>query len=131
MYSHYHQSDYEGENTVVYIWHKGGYEKLKPFGFWTYGAIDGYSRRILWLEVGRTNNNPKIIANYFTDYIRQIGEAPRIVCADAGTENVYVTKNKSNISWWIDFLKTCIRDKSIFYDHDPLYLDCLRFCFMP
>ena len=82
MYSHYHQSDYEGENTVVYIWHKGGYEKLKPFGFWTYGAIDGYNRRILWLEVGRTNNNPKIIANYFTDYIRQIGEAPRIVCAE-------------------------------------------------
>ena len=74
---------------MAYRWLK----KLKPFGFWTYRtyrAIDGYSQRILWLEVGRTNNNPKIISNYFTDYIRQIGGVPRILRADAETENVYV-----------------------------------------
>lgn len=68
-------------------------KKLKPFGFWTYRtyrAIDGYSQRIIWSEVGRTNNNPKIISNYFTDYIRQIGGVPRILRADAETENGYV-----------------------------------------
>ena len=73
-----------------YIWHIDGYDKLKPFGFCVHGGIDGYSRRILWLEVGCTNNNPKIIANYFTDCIRQIGGVPRIVRADAGTENISV-----------------------------------------
>lgn len=73
-----------------YIWHIDGYDKLKPFGFCIHGGIDGYSRRILWLEVGCTNNNPKIIANYFTDCIRQIGGVPRIVRADAGTENISV-----------------------------------------
>ena len=82
--------EYRGKGPN-YIWHIDGYDKLKPFGFCIHGAIDGYSRRILWLEVGRTNNNSKIIANYVTDYIRQIGGVPRIVRADAGTENVYVT----------------------------------------
>lgn len=35
-----------------YIWHVDGYDKLKPFGFCIHACIDGYSRRILWLEVG-------------------------------------------------------------------------------
>jgi len=34
-----------------FIWHIDGYDKLKPFGFCIHGAIDGYSRRILWLRV--------------------------------------------------------------------------------
>ena len=38
-----------------YIWHIDGYDKLKPFGFCIHGAIDGYSRRILWLEASVIN----------------------------------------------------------------------------
>ncbi|KAJ7383323.1 hypothetical protein OS493_028868 [Desmophyllum pertusum] len=34
-----------------YAWHIDGYDKLKPWGFPIHGAIDGFSRRILWLEV--------------------------------------------------------------------------------
>ncbi|KAJ7381392.1 hypothetical protein OS493_001526 [Desmophyllum pertusum] len=34
-----------------YLWHIDGYDKLKPFGFCIHGAIDGFSRRIVWLEV--------------------------------------------------------------------------------
>ena len=30
-----------------YMWHIVGYDKFKPFGFATHGAIDGYSRKIL------------------------------------------------------------------------------------
>ena len=37
---------------------------------------------------------------------------------------------KSNASWWIDFFKD-MRDEGIFCDHDPIHLECLRFCFMP
>ena len=40
-----------------YILHIDGYDKLKPFGFCIQGAIKGYSRRILWLEVASSNNN--------------------------------------------------------------------------
>ena len=45
-----------------HVWHMDGYDKLKPYGFPVHGCIDGFSRRILWLEVGRTNNNPAVIA---------------------------------------------------------------------
>lgn len=73
-----------------YIWHIDGYDKLKPFGFCIHGAIDGYSRRILWLEASVTNNDPSVIAEYYCDCIKQVGGAPRIVRADEGTENCNV-----------------------------------------
>ena len=57
------------------MWHLDGYDKLKPFGFAIHGAIDGYSRHILWLKVGQTNNDPKVIASYYLSCIRQIGRA--------------------------------------------------------
>ena len=34
-----------------WAWHIDGYDKLKPFGFCIHGAIDGFSRRIMWLDV--------------------------------------------------------------------------------
>ena len=70
-----------------YIWHMDGYDKLKPFGFAIHGAIDGYSRRILWLEIGSTNNNPSVICQYYLDCIEQVGCAPRVLRCDLGTEN--------------------------------------------
>lgn len=47
-----------------YVWHVDGYDKLKPYGICVHGAIDGYSRRIIWLEVSQSNNDPAIIAMY-------------------------------------------------------------------
>ena len=73
-----------------YLWHIDRYDKLKPFGFCIHGAIDGFSRRILWLEVASSNNDPKIIGQYYTDYVRRIGGTARIIRADRGTENVDV-----------------------------------------
>jgi hypothetical protein len=40
-----------------------GYDKL------IHCAIDGFSRGILWLEMGPSNNNPQIIACYFFDTV--------------------------------------------------------------
>ena len=73
-----------------FVWHIDGYDKLKPYGFSVHAAIDGYSRRILWLEVSPTNKDPTYIARYFLDCIRQLGGVPRVVRADRGTENVNV-----------------------------------------
>lgn len=73
-----------------YLWHIDGYDKLKPFGFCIHGGIDGYSRRILWLEVASSNNDPKIIAHYYSEYVRLLGGTSCIVRADRGTENVNV-----------------------------------------
>ena len=70
-----------------YLWHIDEYDKLKPYGFCIHGAIDGFSRRIVWLEVASSNNDPRIIAQYFLDYVRQLGGTARIVRGDRGTEN--------------------------------------------
>lgn len=75
---------------VNHLWHIDGYDKLKPFGFCVHGAIDGYSRRVMWLEVGPSNNDPSVIAQYFVDCVRQIGGTPRVIRPDGGTENVNV-----------------------------------------
>ena len=71
-----------------FAWHIDGYDKLKPFGFAVHGAIDGFSRRILWLEVGPSNNNPQIIAKYFLDTVKQLGGCPQVCRCDMGTENI-------------------------------------------
>ncbi|XP_074656641.1 uncharacterized protein LOC141909875 [Tubulanus polymorphus] len=71
-----------------YLIHVDGYDKLKPYGFCIHGAMDGFSRRILWLKVASTNNDPSVIGYYFTDYIKQIAGVPRCIRIDAGTENV-------------------------------------------
>ena len=59
------------------------------------GSIDGYTlkpfnRRILWLEVASSNNDPKIVAQYYLDCVRQLGAAARIILGDRGTEMVNV-----------------------------------------
>ena len=74
-----------------FVWHVDGYDKLKPFGLCIHGAIDGYSRQIMWLEVGTSNNDPKIIANYYLETVKNVGYAPRILRADSGTENLIIS----------------------------------------
>ena len=73
-----------------FIWHLDGYAKLKLHGFCIHGAIDGYSRLILWLEVGPTNNDPMITVQFFIDCVRQLSGLPRVVRGDCGTENIHI-----------------------------------------
>ena len=70
-----------------YLWHCDGYDKLKPFGFAIHGAVDGYSRRVVWLQVSPTNNDPAVIAWYYLNCLQQNGYAPMILRCDLGTEN--------------------------------------------
>jgi hypothetical protein len=71
-----------------HIWHCDGYDKLKPFGICIHGAIDGWSRRLIWLVAGRTNNDPNVICSYYIKSVRELGFIPRTLRLDAGTENV-------------------------------------------
>ncbi len=47
-----------------FAWHADGYDKLKPYGFPVHGCIDGFSRRLIWLKVSRTNNDPAVVAGW-------------------------------------------------------------------
>lgn len=68
-------------------WHVDGYDKLKPFGFPIHAAVDGYSRRVLWLKVERTNNKPEVIANHYLECVKELQGCPRLLRTDPGTEN--------------------------------------------
>lgn len=71
-----------------YLYHADGYDKLKRFGFAIYGFIDGFSRKVLLLNVSMSNNSPEIIAYYYLQIklIKKRGFLPTIIRTDNGTE---------------------------------------------
>lgn len=75
-----------------YLLHIDGWDKLKPYGICVHGAIDGFSRRIMWLQASRSNNDPFQICHYFCQMVKQLGGLPHIVRSDRGTENVNIER---------------------------------------
>ena len=71
-------------------WHIDGYDKLKPYGFPIHGCIDGYSRKVLWLKVVKSNNDPKNVALLYLETIFDLGYIPKNIRSDCGSENVDV-----------------------------------------
>ena len=65
--------------------------QTKTFGFPIHGAIDGHSRKILWLKVVQSNNNPKVIADLYLD-VSNLRVVPKTVRNDCGTENIIVAR---------------------------------------
>ena len=70
-----------------FFWYQDGCDKLKPFGFTIHGCTDGYSRKIIWLEVASINKDPSVVAGYFLKAVKSIGELPVRIYSDDGTEN--------------------------------------------
>lgn len=64
-----------------------GYDKLKPYGFPIHGAIDGFSRNILWLEVVKSNNDPRVPGRLYLNCVEEVGGCPLVLVSDCGTEN--------------------------------------------
>jgi hypothetical protein len=132
-----------------FIWHIDGYDKLKPFGFCVHGCIDGYSRRILWLEVGLSNNNPAVIAKYFVDCVQSVAAIQRFFRDDshdsfAGYKSFMYGRSVANqrieawwsqlrrkcAGWWINHFKD-LRDSGVFCDANIIHTECLKCCYMP
>lgn len=105
-------------------WHIDGYDKMKPWGFPIHGAIDGYSRKVLWLNVARSNNSPHNIAKFYLNCVGKHGGCPMYLITDLGTENgiaasiqcyfrsdssahryVSSPRNQQLESWWSMFSK--------------------------
>ena len=64
-----------------------GYDKLKPCGFSIHGAISGFSRKIIWLELTRSNNKPENAAKFCIECVEGNGGCPLLLRTDCGTEN--------------------------------------------
>ncbi|KAJ8685200.1 hypothetical protein QAD02_020993 [Eretmocerus hayati] len=73
-----------------HMWHIDGFDKLKRWGFAIHGCVDGCSRKVIWLEVATTNNDPRVVAYYFLEGICEHECVPIILRSDRGTENQLV-----------------------------------------
>ena len=107
-----------------FVWHIDGYDKIKPWGFPIHGAIDGYSRCILWLQVTCSNNAPDNIACLYLTAVSTAEGCPVELITDLGTENSIVPaiqsyfrgnsdahryvsspRNQRIEGWWSQFCK--------------------------
>ena len=141
-----------------YCWHIDGYDKLKPFGFPIHGCINGWSRRIMWLQVARSNNNPEVPAENFLQCVAECGGCPVKVRSDCGTENGILAAiqcefrgsadahafgsspanqriegwwsfyQRNRSTWWINYFKDLI-EKDLFHPGSQLEEEALWYCF--
>ena len=59
-------------------------KKIKPCAFPIHACIDGFSRKVIWLKVARTGNNPVILANYFLKAVASLQVLPERLRSDSG-----------------------------------------------
>ncbi|XP_068710989.1 uncharacterized protein [Montipora foliosa] len=141
-----------------YTWHVDGYDKLKPYGFPIHECIDGWSRKIMWLKVTKSNNHPDIIASFFLNCVEELGGCPVKLRTDCGTENGVMAAmqctfqqsadahkygsspanqrieswwsfyRKNRCGWWMEFFKSLV-EHEIFNPGDEIQMACLWFCF--
>ena len=141
-----------------YSWHVDGYDKLKPYGFPIHGAIDGWSRKIMWLKVCRSNNLPEIPASFYLECVVEQMGCPEKVRTDNGTENGTIaimqclfrddvnahsygksTANqriegwwsylrRNRSTWWINLFKDLVETEE-FSPGNEVHMECLWFCF--
>ena len=141
-----------------YAWHLDGYDKLKPWGFPMHGCIDGFSRRILWLKVARSNNLPEIPGQFYVETVAELGGVPVELVTDLGTENglvasmqCYLRENndahryvssprnqriegwwcffcKNRTSWWRSFFQDLETQETV-DTTSQIHKECLWYCF--
>lgn len=141
-----------------HTWHVDGYDKLKPYGFPIHGAIDGWSRKIMWLKVARSNNLPEVPATFYLECVAEHGGCPVKVRSDCGTENGIIaamqcefrndgeahsfgqsTANqriegwwsffrRNRSTWWINLFKDMIETEVLTLGNE-IDMECLWFCF--
>ena len=73
-----------------YSWNIDGHDKLKPFGFSLHGRTDGFSRRLIWLEVSSSNKKAEVLGKFYLDAVRQLQSIPKKLKADDGTEHAII-----------------------------------------
>lgn len=74
------------------LWHMDGNEKLRPWGFYVHGCVDGYSRLIIYL-ICSFNKRARTVRSIFRSMgIKRYGWPSR-ARADFGTENNMVEED--------------------------------------
>ena len=140
-----------------YCWHTDVYDKLKPYGFPIHGCIDGWSRKIIWLRVAQSNNNPLVPGQVYIESVAKYG-CPVKLRTDCGTENGVMAAlqcefrsssdshffgtspanqrieswwsqfRRSRSTWWINYFKDLIEEGHLNTDNG-LQMQYLWICF--
>ena len=71
----------KGPNCVLSI---DGHDKLSRFGFEIYGAIDAYSRYIVWCYVGISNRTAVSVNKQYLRLLRTTLHMPKLIRSDKG-----------------------------------------------
>ena len=79
------------------IWHIDGYYKLKPFGLAIHGAIDGYTVGVFCGWKLGNETDPRVVSQYFVDYIKSIGGTACRIRGDCGTENCNIARPDTTV----------------------------------
>lgn len=67
------------------LWHQDGNEKLRPWGFYIHGCVDGFPRRVMYLAA-TSNKREATVTKLFIETTKRAG-IPSHVRGDYGTEN--------------------------------------------
>ena len=132
---------------------------MKPFGFLIHGAVNGFSRKVLWLTVVKSKNNPVVPAALYLRAIKEHGVFLTLLKTDCRFENAdlaglqcYLTKNfslrrygasHSNQiieNWWshfrcsfsdwaIDHFKELVHDGKFIPDN-MFHMECVWFVYV-
>uniref|UniRef100_A0A0F8BN81 Integrase core domain-containing protein n=1 Tax=Larimichthys crocea TaxID=215358 RepID=A0A0F8BN81_LARCR len=73
-----------------FIWHLDSYDILKSYGICITRCIDGFSRKLIWLNTYTTSSDPRLIGGYYLEAIDRLQGCPTVVRGDLGTENGHV-----------------------------------------
>ena len=74
-----------------FCWHCDNYDKLKPYRLPIYVSINGFSRTVIWLEVCRTNSNPRVVAAMYIRAVQSLGLVPKMLRTDHGNKTGIMT----------------------------------------
>ncbi|XDV44873.1 hypothetical protein PO909_013091 [Leuciscus waleckii] len=77
------------------MWHIDSYDKLKTYSLCINGCVDGFSRNVMWLKVYFTNNEPKVIATYFIETVKNRDGCPRRIHADRALKTLLWSRCRS------------------------------------
>ena len=134
-----------------FVWHIDCYDKLKPFDFPIHGAIDSFNRKIFWLNICPSNNDPYFISYFYVNCISSLKCVPKTIRGDRGSKNEdsmsghssflfgssannqrielrWSVLRRQNSAWWINFFKY-LQGEGLFDPSLNHHNKCIKFCF--
>ena len=104
--THRRQAKFPGNNFIQLV---DGHSKLLNYGIDIYGAINAFSRRIIWINVGPASNTQVSVARQYLQAIRVLGIRPRRIRSNRGSETAIMADMQYSLE---------VHHRSRLFNHD-------------